>query len=141
MTTPTITPTTPRGLVVVTGGSGYIAGHCIAQLLDEGWRARTTVRNLRAAEEVRATVGKITANVSAIEFMAADLNSDVGWADAVTGADYVLHVALLFRARAAEHLAAWRIDAPAAELGLRMDLLRLVGRSRLNQDDLRRRIL
>jgi dihydroflavonol-4-reductase len=25
--------------------------------------------------------------------MAADLNSDVGWADAVTGADYVLHVA------------------------------------------------
>ena len=93
MATPTITPTTQRGLVVVTGGSGYIAGYCIAQLLNECWRARTTVRNLRAAEEVRATIGKITANASAIEFMAADLNSDVGWADAVAGADYVLHVA------------------------------------------------
>ena len=84
---------TSRGLVVVTGGSGYIAGYCIAQLLNEGWRARTTVRNPGAAEEVRATIGKITANASAIEFMAADLNSDVGWADAVAGADYVLHVA------------------------------------------------
>jgi len=85
--------TTPRGLVAVTGGSGYIAGYCIAQLLNEGWRARTTVRNLGAAEEVRATIGRIAANAGAIEFMAADLNSDVGWADAVTGADYVLHVA------------------------------------------------
>ena len=91
MATPKVT--TPRGLVAVTGGSGYIAGYCIAQLLNEGWRARTTVRNLGAAEKVRATISKITANASAIEFMAADLNSDVGWADAVAGADYVLHVA------------------------------------------------
>ena len=91
MATPKVT--TPRGLVAVTGGSGYVAGYCIAQLLNEGWRARTTVRNLGAAEKVRATISKITANASAIEFMAADLNSDVGWADAVAGADYVLHVA------------------------------------------------
>jgi hypothetical protein len=77
----------------VTGGSGYIAEYGIAQLLNEGWRARTTVRNPGAAEEVRATISKITASASAIEFMAADLNSDVGWADAVAGADYVLHVA------------------------------------------------
>jgi nucleoside-diphosphate-sugar epimerase len=91
MATPKVT--TPRGLVVVTGGSGYIAGYCIAQLLNEGWRARTTVRNLGAAGEVRATIGRIAANAGAIEVMAADLNSDVGWADAVTGADYVLHVA------------------------------------------------
>jgi dihydroflavonol-4-reductase len=91
MATPKVTA--PRGLIVVTGGSGYIAGYCIAQLLNEGWRARTTVRNLGAAEEVRATIGRIAANAGAIEFMAANLNSDVGWADAVTGADYVLHVA------------------------------------------------
>src|SRR4029077_10644982 len=45
------------------------------------------------AEEWGGTIGKITANASAIEFKAADLNSDVGWADAVAGADYVLHVA------------------------------------------------
>jgi dihydroflavonol-4-reductase len=91
MATPKVT--TPRGFVAVTGGSGYIAGYCIAQRLNEGWRVRTTVRNLGAAEEVRATIGKITAHARAIEFMAADLNSDVGWADAVARADYVLHVA------------------------------------------------
>ena len=85
--------TTPRGLVAVTGGSGYIAGYCIAQLLSDGWRVRTTVRNLGRAEEVRATIGKIAPNAGAIEFVEADLNSDGGWADAVTGADYVLHVA------------------------------------------------
>ncbi len=93
MATPTITPTSPRGFVLVTGGSGYIGGYCIAQLLGDGWRVRTTVRNLGRAEEVRATIGKIAANPGAIEFVAADLNSDTGWADAVGGADYVLHVA------------------------------------------------
>jgi NAD(P)-dependent dehydrogenase (short-subunit alcohol dehydrogenase family) len=101
MATPTITSTTPRGLVLVTGGSGYVAGYCIVQLLNDGWRVRTTVRNFGRADEVRATIGKITSNPSAIEFKAAtpksrwanDLNSDVGWADAVAGADYMLHVA------------------------------------------------
>src|SRR5271157_5455597 len=83
----------PRGLVVVTGGSGYIAGYCIAQLLNEGWRVRTTVRSLGRAEEVRATIGKIAANAGAIEFAAADLNSDAGWTNAIAGADHVLHVA------------------------------------------------
>jgi dihydroflavonol-4-reductase len=87
------TSTTRAGLVLVTGGSGYIAGYCIAQLLSEGWRVRTTVRNLARAEEARATIGKIAANAVAIEFMAADLNSDAGWANAVAGADYALHVA------------------------------------------------
>src|SRR5580693_9627148 len=86
-------PTTPRGLVVVTGGSGYIAGYCIAQLLNEGWRVRTTVRNLGRAEEVRATIGNIAEKAGAIEFAAADLNLDAGWTNAVAGADYVLHVA------------------------------------------------
>ncbi len=46
MATPTIPATTPRGLALVTGGSGYIAGYCIAQLLSDGWGVRTTVRNL-----------------------------------------------------------------------------------------------
>jgi dihydroflavonol-4-reductase len=90
--TPTITPAT-HGLTLVTGGSGYIAGYCIAQLLNEGWRVRTTVRNLGRAEEVRASIGKIAANAGAIEFAAADLNSDAGWANAVARADFVLHVA------------------------------------------------
>ena len=55
------------------------------------------VRSLGRAKEVRATIGKIAANRGATEFVAADLNSDTGWADAVGGADVVLHVRLLSR--------------------------------------------
>jgi dihydroflavonol-4-reductase len=66
---------------------------CIAQLLQEGWRVRTTIRSLAKAEQVRASVSKIGAEPTAIEFVKADLNSDKGWDQAVGGADYVLHVA------------------------------------------------
>jgi dihydroflavonol-4-reductase len=86
-------PTTPRGLAAASGGSGYIAGYCIAQLLNDGWSVRTTMRNLKRAEDVHTAIGKIAANANTIEFVAADLNSDAGWTDAVAGADYVLHVA------------------------------------------------
>jgi dihydroflavonol-4-reductase len=88
-------PATLPGLVLVTGGSGYIAGFCIAQLLQEGWRIRTTIRSLGKAEQVRASVGKIGAEPTAIEFVKADLDSDEGWDQAVASADYVLHVASL----------------------------------------------
>src|SRR5215831_14462194 len=93
MATPMNKSTTPRGLAVISGGSGYIAGYCIAQLLNDGWSVRTTLRNLKWAEDVHTAIGKIAANANTIEFVAADLNSDAGWTDAVAGADYVLHVA------------------------------------------------
>ena len=32
--------------VLVTGGSGYIAGYAILQLLEQGYDVRTTVRSL-----------------------------------------------------------------------------------------------
>ena len=82
-----------RGLVLVTGGSGYIAGYCIAQLLNDGWSVRTTVRTVARTEAVRASIGDIAAKASEIEFVEADLNSDAGWDKAAIGAQYVLHVA------------------------------------------------
>ena len=39
--------------VLVTGGSGFIAGHCIIQLLDQGFAVRTTVRSLTREAAVR----------------------------------------------------------------------------------------
>ena len=33
-------------LVLVTGGSGFIATHCILQLLAAGYRVRSTLRSL-----------------------------------------------------------------------------------------------
>ena len=81
------------GLVLVTGGSGYVAGYCIAQLLNDGWSVRTTVRSLAKTKAVRGSIDNIAPKASEIEFVEADLNSDAGWGRAAMGAQYVLHVA------------------------------------------------
>ena len=84
---------TDKGTVLVTGGSGYIGGWCVIGLLQQGYTVRTTVRNLSREAEVRATLGKAVGIGDALSFHAADLMSDAGWDTAVTGCDYVLHVA------------------------------------------------
>src|SRR5437870_1227192 len=85
-------------LVLVTGGSGFIGAHCILQLLEAGHRVRTTVRNLRRETDVRAMLaqGGVNATGDQLTFAAADLEKDAGWAEAVAGCDYVLHVASPF---------------------------------------------
>jgi dihydroflavonol-4-reductase len=40
--------------VLVTGGSGFVASHCIVQLLEAGHLVRTTVRRLPRESDVRA---------------------------------------------------------------------------------------
>ena len=81
-------------LVLVTGGSGFIAGHCILQLLDRGYRVRTTVRSLTREGSVREVLARAgMTRGDALEFVVADLTRDDGWADAVVGVDTVLHVA------------------------------------------------
>lgn len=82
-----------RGLVLVTGGSGYIAGFCIAALLEAGWQVRATLRNLGREAEVRASLAKLTRAGAGLHFVAAELAADAGWAEAAAGCDYVLHVA------------------------------------------------
>jgi dihydroflavonol-4-reductase len=82
-----------RGLVLVTGGSGYVAGYCIAELLNDGWCVRTTVRSVAKTKAVRASLGDIGSKAAEIGFVEADLNSDAGWSKATVGAQYVLHVA------------------------------------------------
>lgn len=82
-----------RGVVLVTGGTGYIAGFCIAQLLKEGWTVRTTVRDLKRADEVRKTLARLGADPAGLTFHQAELMSDAGWAEANAGAQYVMHVA------------------------------------------------
>jgi len=84
-------------LVLVTGGSGFIGAHCILQLLDAGYRVRTTVRSLDREADVRAMLKVGGAEPGdALSFVAADLTADAGWNEAVTGCDYVLHVASPF---------------------------------------------
>jgi len=80
--------------VLVTGGSGFIAVYCILHLLKEGYRVKTTVRSLSREAEVRAMLkeGGVEAG-DRLSFVEADLGLDTGWAEAVAGCEYVLHVA------------------------------------------------
>ena len=82
-----------KGTALVTGGSGYIGGFCIRQLLDEGWTVRTTIRSLTKEPQVRATLGAAAQDPSRLSFFTAELMKDDGWAQAMQGVDYVLHVA------------------------------------------------
>lgn len=80
--------------VLVTGGSGFIAGHCILQLLEQGYLVRTTVRSLSREPAVRAVLADAgMVNGDALSFVAADLTDDAGWAEALADVDFVLHVA------------------------------------------------
>ena len=83
--------------VLVTGGSGFIGSHCILQLLAAGHEVRTTVRNLLREGDVRALLRQGgTEPGGRLRFFEADLTSDGGWREAVSGCEYVLHVASPF---------------------------------------------
>ncbi len=76
--------------VLVTGGSGYIAGFLIRQLVAAGWEVHTTVRDLKREAEVR---NWLHVDDDRLSFFAADLTSDAGWSAAVAGCSHVAHVA------------------------------------------------
>jgi dihydroflavonol-4-reductase len=85
--------------ILVTGGSGFIGVHSILQLLAAGHRVRTTVRSLKREGDVRAMLKEGGAEPDGrLSFVAADLESDTGWPEAVAGCEYVLHVASPFPA-------------------------------------------
>jgi nucleoside-diphosphate-sugar epimerase len=86
-----------NGAVLVTGGTGFVGGWCIAQLLEWGREVRTTVRDLAREQDVRNAVAAAGVDPGTrLAVMAADLKSDDGWGEAVAGCRYVLHVASPF---------------------------------------------
>ena len=78
--------------VLVTGGTGFVAGWCIVELLQRGYAVRTTVRSLSKEAAVRG-IASVAGAGDRLTVVEADLTKDEGWDDAVAGCDYVLHVA------------------------------------------------
>jgi nucleoside-diphosphate-sugar epimerase len=84
--------------VLVTGGTGFLAAHCLIKLLAAGHQTHTTVRDLAREANVRDMLREGGAGDASerLTLFRADLNADAGWAEAVAGCDYVLHVASPF---------------------------------------------
>lgn len=87
--------------VLVTGATGFLAGHCMVQLLAAGHEVRATVRDLNRRDDVTAMLRRGGAkNADQVALFTADLTADAGWKSAVAGCDYVLHVASPYPSKA-----------------------------------------
>ena len=83
--------------VLVTGASGFIAKHICLQLLNAGYRVRGSVRS---PDRIQDVVNAIKPQLTTIhdldrrlKFVVVDLNSDVGWDQALEGTGAVIHSA------------------------------------------------
>ncbi|KCZ91686.1 SDR family oxidoreductase [Hyphomonas johnsonii] len=84
--------------VLVTGATGFIAGHVILQLIAAGHEVRGTARSAASGPNLNAVLSKYAGKPVSIELVAANLDRDEGWAEAIFGMDFVLHVASPFPA-------------------------------------------
>jgi dihydroflavonol-4-reductase len=91
-----------RDTVLVTGATGFTAGHCIVDLLAHGYNVRGTVRNLATADtkHLHEAIGKASGT---LELTMATLDADGGWAEAAAGCDYALHLASPIPFKAPRH--------------------------------------
>ncbi len=81
--------------VLVTGASGYIALHCISELLKRGYKVRGSLRDMSKEPKTRDYFVCDKEN-SNLEFCKLDLLNDEGWEDAASDCDYIMHIASPF---------------------------------------------
>ncbi|KAA1418307.1 NAD-dependent epimerase/dehydratase family protein [Mumia zhuanghuii] len=82
--------------VLVTGGSGFIASHLVAQLLDAGYAVRASVRDLSRTDKVDPLRTLAAGRRGTLEVFEADLLDDGAFTAAMAGCTRVFHVASPF---------------------------------------------
>lgn len=79
--------------VLVTGGTGFLAGWTIRTLLERGYTVRTTIRSIGKRDVVTRMLEAERVDASRLSFFEADLGSPDGWREAIAGVDGVIHTA------------------------------------------------
>lgn len=81
-------------IVLVTGGSGFLAVHCIIQLLNVGHPVKAILPNRYRENSVRPMLreGGIP-DAPGLSFLQADLSCEDNWREVARGCTYALHVA------------------------------------------------
>ena len=65
--------------VLITGASGYIALHCIVELLNNGYAVKGSLRSPNRESQVRTAIAKKIDTKNNLEFCTLDLTNDDGW--------------------------------------------------------------
>lgn len=79
--------------VLLTGATGFLASHCIVALVEAGYSVRGTVRSLERGQALLKRLPLSDEQRTRVELVTADLSKDDGWAEAMRGCRYVMHVA------------------------------------------------
>lgn len=82
-----------EGLVVVTGASGYIGSHVVANLLTKGRKVRATVRNADDPERVEHLRNMLISEGGSLEIVEMDLFDSESVDAAIAGCTDVIHTA------------------------------------------------
>jgi len=84
------------GPVLVTGGSGFVASHLVARLLDRGYAVHATVRDLARADKVEPLRRLAADRAGTLVLFQADLLRAGSFDEAMAGCRMVFHVASPF---------------------------------------------
>jgi dihydroflavonol-4-reductase len=105
-------PTSPER-VLVTGASGYLAGHVIFYLLERNYLVRGTVRSLKDPSKVDHLYKINPQHKNNLEIVEAELLNKSSWDAAMKDIDFVIHLASPFPSKTPKN--EFEVIRPAVE--------------------------
>jgi dihydroflavonol-4-reductase len=102
-----ITCSSREQVVLVTGGTGYIAKHVILQLLNAGHSVKASTRSISRQQELYDALSPHLrdkdASLARLQVVQLDLTSDNGWAESMQDVDVLMHIASPCPSREPKH--------------------------------------